>query len=56
LRDENGGSYIPIKTQGLSPVQSEDPVIIEKDDDQFTDELATGTTPSRRYAMPAQTD
>ncbi|XP_016976738.1 ethanolamine kinase isoform X1 [Drosophila rhopaloa] len=39
LRDENGGSYLPIKTQGLSPVQSEDPVIIEKDD-EFTDDLA----------------
>ncbi|XP_017062291.1 ethanolamine kinase [Drosophila ficusphila] len=34
--DENNGSYLPIKTQGLSPVQSEDPVIIEKD--EFTDE------------------
>ncbi|XP_052849902.1 ethanolamine kinase isoform X2 [Drosophila gunungcola] len=40
LRDENGGSYLPIKTQGLSPVQSEDPVIIEKDDEEFTDDLA----------------
>ncbi|XP_043949027.1 ethanolamine kinase isoform X1 [Drosophila biarmipes] len=37
LRDENGGSYLPIKTQGLSPVQSEDPVIIEKEDDGFAD-------------------
>ncbi|EDW46098.1 GM13416 [Drosophila sechellia] len=42
LSDENGGSYIPIKTQGLSPVQAEDPVIIEKeDDDQYTDDRAT---------------
>ncbi|XP_017063789.1 ethanolamine kinase [Drosophila eugracilis] len=40
LRDENGGSYLPIKTQGLSPVQSEDPVIIEKDDEYTTDDLA----------------
>nr|NP_523364.2 easily shocked, isoform A [Drosophila melanogaster]NP_727941.2 easily shocked, isoform I [Drosophila melanogaster]NP_727942.1 easily shocked, isoform B [Drosophila melanogaster]NP_727943.1 easily shocked, isoform C [Drosophila melanogaster]NP_788914.2 easily shocked, isoform H [Drosophila melanogaster]AOQ13769.1 eas-PA [synthetic construct]AAC37210.1 ethanolamine kinase [Drosophila melanogaster]AAF48574.1 easily shocked, isoform A [Drosophila melanogaster]AAF48575.2 easily shocked, isofo len=41
LNDENGGSYLPIKTQGLSPVQSEDPVIIEKeDDDEFTDDRA----------------
>ncbi|KAH8409192.1 hypothetical protein KR009_010213 [Drosophila setifemur] len=34
LSDANGGSYLPIKTQGLSPVQSEDPVIIEKDEDE----------------------
>ncbi|EDX01894.2 ethanolamine kinase [Drosophila yakuba] len=42
LSDENGGPYLPIKTktQGLSPVQSEDPVIIEKDDDDYTDDRA----------------
>ncbi|XP_017120576.1 ethanolamine kinase [Drosophila elegans] len=45
LRDENGGSYLPIKTQGLSPVQSEDPVIIEKDDEEFTDDLAADGAP-----------